>query len=87
MLGRVFTPEEDQQGKNHAVILSYGLWKSRFGANPNIAGQSVNLDGEAYLVAGVMGPKFRFPDFAHYWTPMAWTDKQRAVRGEHTIWS
>ena len=61
MLGRTFTPDEDQQGKNHAVILTYGLWKSRFAANPNIAGQSVNLDGQPYIVTGVMGPKFRFP--------------------------
>jgi len=83
MLGRTFTPDEDQQGKNHVVILTYGLWKSRFAANPHIAGQSVNLDGQPYLVAGVMGPKFRFPDWAQYWTPMGWTDKERAVRGEH----
>ena len=83
MLGRAFTPDEDQQGKNHVVILTYGLWKSRFAADPNIAGQSVNLDGQPYIVAGVMGPKFRFPGWAQYWTPMGWTDKQRAVRGEH----
>src|SRR5271169_1191312 len=38
---------------------------------------------EAYLVAGVMPSSFRFPDFAQMWTPMAWTDKERAVRGEH----
>jgi len=83
MLGRTFTPDEDRQGKNHAVILTYGLWKSRFAANPNIAGQSVYLNGQQYLVAGVMGPEFRFPDWAQYWTPMGWTDKERAVRGEH----
>jgi putative ABC transport system permease protein len=83
MLGRTFTPDQDQQGHNHAVILSYGLWKTRFAVNPNIAGQSVNLDGQSYIVTGVMGPKFRFPDWAQYWTPMGWTDKQRAVRGEH----
>jgi predicted permease len=83
MLGRTFTPDEDQQGHNHAVILSYGLWKSRFAANPNIAGQPVNFDGQSYVVTGVMGPKFHFPGWAQYWTPMGWTDKQRAVRGEH----
>ena len=83
MFGRIFTPDEDQQGKNHTVMLTYGLWKSRFAANPNIAGQTVNLDGQPYIVAGVMGPKFRFPGWAQYWTPMGWTDKERAVRGEH----
>jgi predicted permease len=83
MLGRTFTPDEDQQGKNHTVILSYGLWKSRFAANSNIAGQPVNLDGQPHIVAGVMGPKFNFPGWAQYWTPMGWTDKERVVRGEH----
>ena len=83
MLGRTFTPDQDQQGHNHAVILTYGLWKSRFAANPEIVGQPVNLDGQPYLVTGVMGPKFRFPGWAQYWTPMGWTDKERAVRGEH----
>jgi putative ABC transport system permease protein len=83
MLGRTFTPDEDQQGKKHVVILTYGLWKSRFAANPNIAGQAVSLDGQSYIVTGVMSPKFRFPGWAQYWTPMGWTDKERAVRGEH----
>ena len=83
MLGRAFTADEDHPGKNHVVILSYSLWKGRFGANPNIAGQSVHFDGQPYLIAGVMGEKFRFPGWAQYWTPMGWTDKERAVRGEH----
>jgi putative ABC transport system permease protein len=83
MLGRVFTPDEDQLGKNHVVILSYGLWKSRFGADPHIAGQIVKFDEQAYTVLGVMGEKFRYPSWAQYWTPMGWTDKERAVRGEH----
>ena len=83
MLGRTFTPDQDQQGENHAVVLTYGLWKSRFAANPNIAGQTVSFDGQPYIVTGVMGPKFKFPGWAQYWTPMGWTDKERAVRGEH----
>src|ERR1700730_11732272 len=83
MLGRTFSRDEDQQGKNHAVILSYGLWKSRFAANPNIAGQPVNLDGQPYIVAGVMSPKFRFPGWARYLTPMGCTEKKSARRGEH----
>ena len=83
LIGRTFTADEDQPGKNHVVILSYGLWKSRFAADPNIAGRQVNFDGQPYTVAGVMGEKFALPGWAQYWTPMAWTDKERAVRGEH----
>ncbi|MGC1645974.1 MAG: ABC transporter permease, partial [Candidatus Sulfotelmatobacter sp.] len=82
-LGRVLSPDEDQVGHSHVVVLSHRMWQEHFGSNPEIVGHNINLDGEAYLVAGVMPPNFRFPDFAEMWTPMAWTDKERAVRGEH----
>jgi len=83
MLGRVLSPEEDQPGHSHVVVLSYRLWQEHFGANSDIVGRDINLDGHPYLVAGVMPASFRFPDFAKMWTPMAWTDQERAVRGEH----
>jgi len=83
MLGRVFSSEEDQPGHSNVVVLSHRLWQGHFGSNPAIVGQNINLDGQSYLVAGVMPANFQFPDFAQMWTPMAWTDKERAVRGEH----
>jgi putative ABC transport system permease protein len=83
MLGRVFSPDEDQVGHSHVVVLSHRMWQEHFGSNADIVGHNINLDGEAHLVAGVMPASFRFPDFAQMWTPMAWTDKERAVRGEH----
>jgi putative ABC transport system permease protein len=83
MLGRALSPDEDQVGHSHVVVLSYRFWQERFGSNPGIVGHDINLDGQGYLVAGVMPASFRFPDFAQMWTPMAWTDKERAVRGEH----
>jgi putative ABC transport system permease protein len=83
VLGRVFSPDEDQPGRSHVVVLSHRLWQERFGANPDIVGRNINLDGTSYLVAGVMPSSLRLPDWAQIWTPMAWTDKERAVRGEH----
>jgi len=83
MLGREFSPQEDQPGHSDVVILSYRLWQEQFGSNPAIVNQKINLDGHNVLVAGVMPRSFRFPDFAEMWTPMAWTDKEKAVRGEH----
>ena len=83
LLGRALLPEEDQQGKANVVVLSYGLWRERFASNPGIVGQNISLDGQNFLVAGVMPRDFRVPEFAQLWTPMAWTDKERAVRGEH----
>jgi putative ABC transport system permease protein len=82
-MGRVFLLEEDQPGREHVVVLSYGLWKNRFASDPNIVNKTIDLDGEPYTVVGVMGPTFRRPEYAQLWTPMALTDKQKAVRGEH----
>src|SRR6202790_563164 len=85
-LGRTFTIGEDQPSKNHVILLSYGLWKSKFAGNPDIVGHDVKLNGESYLVAGVMDAKFRFPDFAQYWKPMG-LDRQRASRpGRAPLW-
>ena len=83
MLGRVFSPQEDQPGRSNVVVLSHRFWQDHFGSNADIVGRNINIDGQSFLVAGVMPPSFRFPDVAQVWTPMAWTDKERAVRGEH----
>jgi putative ABC transport system permease protein len=83
LLGRVFLPEEDHPGRGNVVVLSHKFWQEQFGSNREIVGRQIHLDGQSYLVAGVMPAEFRMPDFADLWTPMAWTDRERAVRGEH----
>src|SRR5437763_6361414 len=83
MLGRVFSPDEDQPGHSNVIVLNYGFWQEHFGGNRNIVGQNVTLDGQSYFVAGIMPRNFNFPDFAQAWTPLGWTDKERAVRGNH----
>jgi len=83
LLGRTFSPEENQEGRSNVVVLSYRLWQEHFGSNRDVVGHNITLDGSSYLVAGVMPPSFRIPDFAQMWTPMAWTDREKAVRGEH----
>jgi len=60
-LGRTFLPEETWKGKNEVVILSHGLWKRRFGADPNLNGQTIALDGKNYTVVGIMPEGFYFP--------------------------
>jgi predicted permease len=60
ILGRDFLPEEERAG-NRAAMLSYGFWQARFGADPNVVGRSIILDGESYTVAGVMPRSFAFP--------------------------
>ncbi|MDX2057470.1 MAG: ABC transporter permease, partial [Gemmatimonadales bacterium] len=71
-LGRLFGPEDE--AADQAVILSDRLWRRRFGADPAIVGRTIQLNGHAMRVAGVMGPEFRFPPFwatgAELWAPL-----------------
>jgi predicted permease len=70
LLGRVFVPEEDQPNANHEVVLAYNTWKGTFGGNPNIIGQSVQLNHEPYKIIGVMGPDFLWPNPTDLWSPL-----------------
>jgi putative ABC transport system permease protein len=83
MLGRGFLPEEDRAGHGNVVVLGYDFWRDHFASDPKIVGRKITLNGAAYTIVGVLGPKFHRPDWAKIWTPLAWTDKERAVRGEH----
>jgi predicted permease len=83
IVGRTFLPEEDRPGARHVVILSEGLWTRRFGADRRIVGRTISLGGQPFTVVGVMGAAVRMPDWAQLWTPLAWTEKERAVRSNH----
>ena len=86
MLGRAFTQEEDQPGAANVVMLSAGLWESRFGAAHDIVGRSIKLDGESYHVIGVMPPGFEFPEKGtQVWTPIAFTLEQQRNHGSHFL--
>src|SRR5262249_14947390 len=52
-LGRGFLPEEEQIGRNHVAMLSYGLWQRRFGSDPDLVGKTVELDQKSYTVFGI----------------------------------
>jgi predicted permease len=70
-MGRVFTPEEDQPGAGNEAVLSYRTWKKRFASDPNIVGQTLMLNNQAFRVVGVMGPSFNWPTQAELWVPIA----------------
>jgi putative ABC transport system permease protein len=59
--GRAFLPEEDQAGADRVVVISHGLWRQRYAADPKLIGQKVTLDNESYTVIGVTAPEFQFP--------------------------
>ncbi|HEY6183604.1 MAG TPA: ABC transporter permease [Terriglobales bacterium] len=89
MAGRVFSSEEDSDGHGKVVVISHSFWQSHFGADPNVVGQTISLNSESYTIVGIMPAKFAFPTSSdpkfqtQMWTPIAWTDKDRAVRGNH----
>jgi putative ABC transport system permease protein len=58
LLGRGFLPEEQIDGKDQVIVLTYGLWQSRFGGDPQVVGKQANLSGKQYTIVGVMPIEF-----------------------------
>ncbi|MGI9107938.1 MAG: ABC transporter permease [Pyrinomonadaceae bacterium] len=76
MLGRKFLSEENEEGKHRVVILSQGLWRRRFGGDPQIVGQQISMNGGQYTVVGVMPQNFQHPNPdvrrpVELWQPLA----------------
>ncbi|MGH9436281.1 MAG: ABC transporter permease, partial [Terriglobia bacterium] len=73
MAGRGFIAQDGKRGAAPVVVLSESIWRSRFGANPNIIGQSVDLDKRSFRVVGIMPANFHFSLRASsedVWIPM-----------------
>jgi predicted permease len=70
-IGRMFLPDEGNEGNDHVALLSDAIWRSRFGANPNILGKTITLDGVQFNVVGVMPGGFEFPHQDALWLPLA----------------
>jgi putative ABC transport system permease protein len=75
LAGRTFVVGEDEPGRDRVAILSHQLWQRRFGSDRSVIGRAIPLDGEPYVVVGVMPPGFRFAPFwqtrAEMWVPLA----------------
>ena len=77
-LGRTFTEQEGEPGNDKKAVLSYALWQSQFGGDPQAIGKDIRLDGQPYTIVGVMPKGFYFlnPDVM-LWTPLAFTADQK----------
>jgi predicted permease len=64
-LGRVPRPNEMQESGDRVVVLNDGIWRRRFSADPGIVGRAIRLNGQPYVVVGVMPPTMRFPGTTH----------------------
>ncbi|MGH9935164.1 MAG: ADOP family duplicated permease, partial [Blastocatellia bacterium] len=90
-LGRIFNNDEDRPSASPVVVLSYGLWQSRFGGDAGIINQAITLNGRAYTVIGVMPAGFAFPMGLAFsarvdiWTPVGLlaSEPDYRSRGNH----
>jgi predicted permease len=87
LMGRVFSPEEDE-GSAQVAVISYDLWRNRFDSDAKIIGTKVQLDRKPYVVIGVMPRGFEFPllpgqlNRSELWVPMSFTQGDLAGRGD-----
>jgi len=70
-IGRWFSPEEETEGADRKLVLSHALWRSRFGSDPDVVGRSVQVDGDPYLIVGVLPPDLELPERFDAWAPLA----------------
>jgi putative ABC transport system permease protein len=94
ILGRVFTPEENQYGKHFVAAISEGFWHTRFASDPDVIGRTLRINGESYQIVGVM-PQV-VPTWMDHtavpigvWTPFTslsmWTEAARGGTGDSSI--
>lgn len=87
--GRGYSESDDRFGAPHVVVLGDEFWRSHFGADPRIVGKSIRLDGEPYLITGVMPPGFVSPeqfartDRLELYVPDCYGPEIVTDRGEH----
>lgn len=81
-LGRVFNDDESQPGRDAVAVLSYGLWKRLFNAEPSILGRRITLDQREYTVIGVLPKPLQFPAGTELYLPLAPTPAQLANRSD-----
>ena len=79
-LGRDFGAEDEQPGNNQVTLLSHRIWRDRFGADAQIVGRDIRMDGKPYKVVGILppGPQDRLP--ADLWIPLTLTPQERVNR-------
>src|SRR5262245_9378689 len=86
-LGRAFTQAEDTYGAEPVVILSDGLWRRRFGGDPQVIGRAITLGGKSRTVVGVMPGGFRFPEESDLWLPLGLNVAQELGRQGNVLLS
>jgi putative ABC transport system permease protein len=69
-LGRPYSADEDRPDGPKVIVISNGLWRSRYAGDPNILGKTIEITGDPYQVIGVLGPSFKTDPKADVWIPL-----------------
>jgi len=85
ILGRLFTDQENEPGRDGVVLLGYSFWRGRFGADPKVVGRALVFNGRARVVIGVMPEGFSYPPQAVMWSPVALQGFAKTRRDYHTL--
>lgn len=80
-LGRTFTADEDTPARRDAVLLGDALWRSRFGADPNVIGRTVRLNGRPRTIVGVMPRGLKHPYQSDLWVPLGYREEATNTAG------
>ena len=84
-IGRDFRSDEENIGRHRVALLSDGLWRRRFAADPAIVGRTVALDSHAFEIVGVLPARFWWPSRPDVVVPLALDDHDRGLRGAHFL--
>src|SRR5947209_7554759 len=87
VLGRLFDSDDDRPGASGTIVLSYGLWQQKFGAQPDVIGRRILLDGSPVVVIGVMSPQFIYPRHnVRYWRPTRFANSDFEDRNNNYLY-
>lgn len=81
LLGRTLVEADEAAGAQPVVVLGFSVWQARFGADPDVVGGVVRVDGEPTTVVGVMPEGFRFPESHGFWTALRPGDRAADTEG------
>jgi putative ABC transport system permease protein len=86
-MGRVFTEDEDKQGNENSVLLSFTAWRRRFGSDPAVLGRTLTVNGKPRAIVGVLPSRFRWDVENEIWLPFGFSpDELSKERGNRYLY-
>lgn len=84
-LGRTLSSPDFEPGTTSVVVVSYGFWQQRLGANPGAIGSRVRLNGQEFTITGVMPENFAYPGGVEIWGPLDLHAAGQVNRADHFL--